>query len=74
VVAAAAVVDTAVVVAVADVAMAAAAVAVATVVAVEMAAVAGLTETTKLTHNIDYKNTQKAVDASTAFFICMPDA
>jgi hypothetical protein len=71
---AAAVVDTAVVVAVADVAMAAAAVAVATVVAVEMAAVAGLTETTKLTHNIDYKNTQKAVDASTAFFICMPDA
>ena len=67
-------VDTAVVVAVADVAMAAAAVAVATVVAVEMAAVAGLTETTKLTQNIDYKNTQKAVDASTAFFICMPDA
>jgi hypothetical protein len=74
VVAAAVVVDTAVVVvAVADVAMVAA-VAAATVVAVEMAAVAGLTETTKLTQNIDYKNTQKAVDASTAFFICMPDA
>jgi hypothetical protein len=74
VVAAAAVVDTAVVVAVADVAMAAAAaVAVATAVAVEMAAVAGLIETTKPTHNIDYKNTEKRWMPPPLFFIWMPD-